>query len=108
MKMHLSAQGAQRANTLRSRTARIALLAATLGAGASSSRASTFFWDPLALKTGTGSTGAGTWDAATTSNWYPGSGTTDVAWSSTGGSDIASFKGALAAGGATVTVSGTV
>src|SRR4051794_27055629 len=104
MKMHLSGKGASSATTLRSRTAGIALLTA-ISAVAGSSRASTFFWDPLALKTATGSTGAGTWDAATASNWYPGSGTTDVTWSSTRGSDIASFKGALAAGGATVTVS---
>ncbi len=102
-----SSNCAHGASTLRSRTRQLALLAAVLGAGVSA-RAGTFFWDPLGLKTGQGSTGAGTWDAATAADWYPGSGAVDVGWNGTGGGDIASFKGALAAGGATVTISGTV
>jgi fibronectin-binding autotransporter adhesin len=103
--MHLSSSRAQSATSLRSRTASLALLAAVLGTGASL-QASTFFWDPLGLKSGTGSTGAGTWDASTTADWYPGSGASDAVW--TTGGDIAAFQGALAAGGATVTVSGAV
>ena len=65
------------------------LMAVTVGiggiAGAFDSPASAltnYFWDPGASATGTGSGGPGTWDISSL-NWYPGSGTSDVAWPNT-------------------------
>jgi hypothetical protein len=61
----------------------------------------TFFWDPGRTNASTGG-GAGTWDAATTGNWY--SGSADVAWSTAGASDVANFGGS--AGAVTVAAAG--
>jgi fibronectin-binding autotransporter adhesin len=76
------------------------LIAATAGiagvAGAFDSPAlavTNYFWDPGASVSGTGSGGSGTWDTSSL-NWYPGTGTADVAWPNTT-SYNASFGGTL-------------
>ncbi len=80
---------------------------------ASHSQAATLYWDG----NGAGATGnpptanvggGGTWDNATTANWWTGS--AYQVWNAAGGQDIADFRGPTPASGTThtVSVSGTV
>jgi autotransporter-associated beta strand protein len=67
-----------------SRLAAMALAALPLAAAIPARASTTYYWDP----TGTHSTsggGSGTWDTTST-NWYPGTGSADVAWVNGSGS----------------------
>src|SRR5436309_818909 len=73
---------------------RTALLAGVALAAIGAARpllAATLNWDPGLTSTPTGG-GLGTWDLATTSNWF--NGAADITWTdSTGTADVASFGG---------------
>jgi autotransporter-associated beta strand protein len=78
-----------RAGSLRLALAVTALLAAPVAMAAT---AATFTWDGSNTTAAGAQGGTGTWDAATTANWW--NGASDVVWPAPGGEDDAVFSGA--------------
>lgn len=55
-------------------------------------RAGLLYWDALQAKSGTGGGGTGNWNT-TSLHWYPGSGSSDLAWNNSGFVNTAAFAG---------------
>ncbi len=89
---------------MRMRTLTTAVLGMVLLAAGSSAWAATLFWDAGDTSTTNVVGGNGTWDSATTANWWNTNTWADQVWSGSGGQDIASFGTPAAV----ISISGTV
>ena len=83
---------ATRANQSAWRTALSLSILTSMILIATPAQAGLLYWDALQATSGTGSGGTGNWNT-TSLFWYPGSGSSDQAWSTSGAANTAAFSG---------------